>query len=54
MCNYQGKGVVRVNTRYRMYLAQSQRITGSKCSSCRVRGQKSKLIYRHSELGELK
>lgn len=24
------------------------------CSSCRVRGQKSKLNYRHAELGEVK
>ena len=24
------------------------------CSSCRVRGQKSKLSYRHSELGAVK
>ena len=32
-----------------MYLAQSPRKTGAKCSSCRVRGQR--LSYRHSELG---
>ena len=37
-----------------MYLAQSLRKIGAKCSSCRVRGQKSKLSYRHSELGEVK
>ena len=54
ICNYKGKGVVRVNTRYGMYLAQSQRKRGAKCSSCRGMGQKSKLSYRHSELGAVK
>ena len=37
-----------------MYLAQSQRKIGVKCSSCRVRGQKCKLSHRHSELGSVK
>ena len=54
MCNYKGKGVVMVHTRYRMYLAQSQRKIDVKCSSCGVRGQKSKLHYRHAELGAVK
>ena len=54
ICNYKGKGVVRINTRYGMYLAQSQRKRGAKCSSCRGAGQKSKLSYRHSELGAVK
>ena len=34
-----------------MYLAQSQRKIGPKHSSCRVRGQKITLSYRHAELG---
>ena len=47
-------GVVRVNTRHRMYLAQSQRKIGVKCSSRTIRGQKSKLSDRHAELGAVK
>ena len=31
-----------------------QRTIGVKCSSCRVRGQKSKLSYRHVELAVTK
>ena len=34
--NYKEKGVVRVNTRHRMYLAQSQRKISVNCSSWRV------------------
>ena len=52
--NYKGKGVGRVNTRQIMYIAQSQRKIGVQRSSCSVRGQKSKLRYRHSELGVVK
>ena len=37
-----------------MYLVQSLRKIGAKCRSCRVRGQNSKLSYRHSELGAVK
>ena len=37
-----------------MYLTQSQKKIGVKCSSCRVRVQNSKFSYRHSELGAIK
>ena len=37
-----------------MYLAKSQGKRGVKCSSCRVRGQKSNLSYRHAELEAVK
>ena len=37
-----------------MYLVQSQSKIGVKCSSCRVRGQKSKLNYRYAEIGTIK
>ena len=37
-----------------MYLAQSQRGKNVNFSSCRVGGQKSKLGYRHEELGAVK
>ena len=43
-----------MNTRYSLYLAYSQRIIGAKCRSGRVRWQKSKLTYRHEELGSVK
>ena len=54
ICNNKGKRVVRVNSRSRMYLVYSQKKIGVQSkenSSCRVRGQKSKLRYRHAELG---
>ena len=47
--NYKGwsvKSSVKVSPRYRTLLAHSPRIIGAKCSSCRVRGQKSKFSYR--------
>ena len=54
ICNYKGKGVVRINTRNRMYLAQSQKKIDMKCGSCRAKGQKSKLSHRHAESGAVK
>ena len=53
ICNSKGKGVVRVNTRYRMYSAESQR-KNMNCSSFRFRGQKSKFSYKHAELETVK
>ena len=46
-------GVVRVNSRYRLYLAESKE---NRCeySSCKVRRQKSRLSYRRAKLGEVK
>ena len=49
--NCKGKIIVRVNTRYGMYLAR--RRIGAKCSS-RVRGKESKLSYRQTELGAVR
>ena len=37
-----------------MYLAKSQGKRDVKCGSCRVRGQKSKVSYRHAELGAVR
>ena len=45
-----GRVLLRVNTRYGMYLSWGQRRTGVECNSCRVRGQESKVSYRPSEL----
>ena len=53
-CNCKGKGVVRINTRKGVYLAKSQGKRGVKCSSCRDRGQKSNLSYRHAKLEAVK
>ena len=53
ICNSKGKGVVRVNTRYRMYSAESQR-KNMNCSSFRFRGQKSNFSYKHAELETVK
>ena len=50
-CNYEEKGIIRVNTRYGMYLAR--RRIGAKCRS-RVRGKESKLSYRQTELGAVR
>ena len=37
-----------------MYLPESKEKKNVSCSSCRIRGQRSKLSYRHSALGEIK